>query len=341
MAKKKEKVSKRATAKKTTTPDDGRLLLLGEYLDVADLVNRGTSDDRITAAVFCNYPVGNLNVEHLTNDDLKTIVATFTPNEWITYGFNGAVHETAFAFIQEFQRAASEYLANGRILHSYVLAHKTARQTGEMLTELVKGKASKKKIKDGAPSLYGWNITPDGMVTPDFTQKIGDGITFKTMIENASKDVCVSMEKAKTLYQAFVNFREKIDDEITLNRKDDIFFDNLVKYNTDVIMRNYAPFPEYGTAHIKEYADQLGVNMNDLPAEILDLDLFPSWGMVTPDPLRVSERETMLYKTLSENARDYARIVSDATGLSTFKIGTYTYMRAGNVIPGEESGNND
>ena len=315
---KKENEPKKATARKTATrkktaskktmaTDDGRPLLLDEYTDVGDLIERGTDDDRITAAIFCNYPVGNMNVVHLKNDDLKNIAATFTADDWITYGYHAAIHETAYDFLKDFQRAARHFLTCGRILHSYVLTHKSARETAEMLTQIYqktpRDHTDINKTLSLAPSLYGWNISPDGVVTPDFKQDIGGGMTF-------------------------TRFRDQLDDGITLKRKDEIFFSELIRENFVTLTKEYAPFPEYSVGYVKEYAELKGVDMNQLPAEMLEIDYFPTWGMATPDPLQISERETYLFRELSDNARDYARIVADATGLSKFDMGGYTYVRA-------------
>ena len=343
MAKKESKTKKtatrKATAKKrTAAPADGRALLLGEYKNVADLIKRGTADDRITAAIFCNYPVGNLYVEHLTNAELKRIVSTFTPDEWITYGFHGAVHETVYQFVQDFQRAAREFLTCCRMLHGYAMAHNTGRQTAGLLTDILASDPNQReRIQAGAPTLYGWNVSPDGVVTPDFTQDIGNGTTFAKIIRDTSDDVNATMKKAKALYLAFVRFRDHLDDVITLERKDDIFFSDLVNLNLKDVMKDYAPLPEYSLSYLEQYAETKGVDLGKLPAEMLEIGFFPSWGLVTPEPLRISEWETYLWKLLSENARDYARIVSDATGLHTFTMGTYTYTRETSEKPADES----
>lgn len=326
---------KKTASKKTMATNDGRPLLLDEYTDVGDLIERGTDDDRITAAIFCNYPVGNLNVVHLKNDDLKNIAATFTADDWITYGYHAAIHETAYEFLKDFQRAARHFLTCGRILHSYVLTHKSARETAEMLTQIYQ-KAPRdhtdiNKTLSLAPSLYGWNISPDGVVTPDFKQDIGGGMTFEKIIKGASVEVWAAMRAAKALYEAFTRFRDQLDDEITLKRKDAIFFSEFIKENLNTLMKEYAPFPEYSVGYVKEYAELKGVDMNQLPAEMLEIDYFPTWGMATPDPLQISERETYLFRELLDNARDYARIVADATGLSKFDMGGeygFTYVRA-------------
>ena len=332
------KTTRKATSRKTKARNDGRALLLGEYKNVADLIKRGTSDDRITAAIFCNYPVGNLNVEHLTNDDLKRIAATFTPDEWITYGFHGAVHETAYQFVQDFGKATRDYLNYGRILHGYAMLHKSARETADLLADIIaNGGIDGDLVKDNAPTLYGWNVSPDGMVTPDFTKDLGNGVTLQNIIRETAKGVFSDMEKAKTLYMAFARFRDQLDDVITLERKNDIFFSDLVKENLRLLKKDYAPYPEYGLSYLEQYAELKGVDMKDLPADMLEMGYFPSFGLITPEPLRISEWETYLWKILSENARDYARMVSDATGLNTFTMGTYTYTRETNDIPGDES----
>lgn len=338
-SKTKKTATRKATARKrTAAPADGRGLLLGLYKNVADLIKRGTSDDRITAAIFCNYPVGNLNVEHLTNDDLKRIAATFTPDEWITYGFHGAIHETAYQFVQDFAKAARQFLTAGRILHTYTMVHKSARDTAELLTALLANDANQaNQINEGAPTLYGWNVSPDGVVTPDFSKDLGNGVTLANLINDASSEVFKGMKNAKTLYMAYESFRERVDDEITLKRKDDIFFSDLVKLNLKDVMKEYALSPEYSLSYLEQYADEKGVDMKDLPAEMLEIGYFPSWHLVTPEPLQISGMETYLFRTLSENARDYARIVSDATGLNTFEMGTYTYTRETSENLGDES----
>ena len=329
---------RKATSKATRTRNDGRGLLLGEYKTVGDLIKRGTADDRITAAIFCNYPVGNLYVEHLTNAQLKRIVSTFTPDEWITYGFHGAVHETAYQFVQDFQKAARQFLTAGRILHTYTMAHKSAIETARLLTKLLANDANQADtIKEGAPTLYGWNVSPDGVVTPDFAKDLGNGVTFRNLIKNASSEVFKGMSNAKTLYLAFERFRDSLADQITLERIDDLFFDDVVKLNLESVMKNYALSPEYGLAYLEQYAEEKGVDMKDLPAEMLEIGYFPSWGLTTPEPLQISGMENYLFGILSENARDYARIVSDATGLNSFEMGTYTYTRETNENQGDES----
>ena len=336
MAKRESKTKKTATRKatasrkRTAAPADGRPLLLGEYKNVADLIKRGTPDDRITAAIFCNYPVGNLNVEHLTNDDLKNIVATFEPDEWVTYGHHGAIHETAYQFVQDFAKAAREYLNYGRILHGYTMAHKTARQTAELLTDLLAIDGNQgERISAGAPTVYGWNVSPDGVVTPDFSKDLGNGTTFASMTRDASNDVFTALKKAKALYIAFDRFRERVNDEITLLRKDEILFSDLVKYNLQIVMKDYAPFPEYGLSYLEQYAELKGVDMKDLPAEMLEIGYFPSWGLTTPDPLQISERENYLFRIFGENVRDYGRIVSNATGMDKFTMGKYVFIATG------------
>lgn len=323
---------KKTASKKAMATDDGRPLLLDEYTDVDDLITRGTADDRITAAIFFNYPVGNMNVEHLKNDDLKNIAATFTADDWITYGYHAAIHETAYVFLKDFQRAARHFLTCGRILHSYVLTHKSARETAEMLTQIYqktpRDHTDINKTLSLAPSLYGWNISPDGVVTPDFKQDIGGGMTFEKIIKGASADAWAALRAAKALYEAFENFRRRLDNEITLKRKDAIFFSELIKENLYTLMKEYAPFPEYSVRYIQVSAELMGVDMNQLPAEILEIDYFPTWGMATPDRLQVSERETYLFRELSDNVRDYAQTVGDATGLSKFDMGGYTFVRA-------------
>ena len=321
--------SRKATSKATRTTDDGRGLLLGLYTDVDDLIKRGTSDDRITAAIFCNYPVGNLNVEHLTNDDLKNIVATFTPAEWVTYGHHGAIHETAYQFVQDFAKAAREYLNYGRILHGYAMLHKSARQTADLLADLLDDDEKRERIQTGGTTLYGWNVSPDGVVTPDFTKDLGNGTTFAKIARDASSDVFKAMEKAKSLYIAFQHFRERVDDEITLTRKDDILFSDLVKHNLQIVMKDYAPFPEYGLSYLEQYAKESGVDIKDLPAEMLEIGYFPSWNLVTPDPLQISGNENYLHHIFAGNVRDYGRIVSNATGMDKFVMGKYVFMTTG------------
>ena len=344
MAKKESKTKKTATRKatasrkRTAAPADGRPLLLGEYKNVDDLIKRGTADDRITAAIFCNYPVGNLYVEHLTNAQLKRIVATFTPDDWITYGFHGAVHETAYQFVQDFQKAAREFLTAGRILHTYTMAHKSAIDTAELLTDILASDPNQReRIQGGAPTLYGWNVSPDGVVTPDFAKDLGNGVTFRNLIKSASSEVFKGMNNAKTLYMAFVRFRDSLADKITLERIDDLFFDDVVKLNLESVMKEYALSPEYSLANLEQYAELKGVDIKDLPAEKREIAFFPSWGLTTPEPLQISGMENYLFDTLSENARDYARIVSDATGLNDFEMGGYTYTRETNDIPADES----
>lgn len=336
MAKRESKTKKTATRKatasrkRTAAPADGRGLLLGEYKDVADLIKRGTSDDRITAAIFCNYPVGNLNVEHLTNDDLKNIVATFTPAEWITYGYHGAIHETAYQFVQDFAKAAREYLNYGRILHGYAMLHKSARQTADLLTDILGDDGNQReRIQAGGTTLYGWNVSPDDVVTPDFSKDLGNGTTFAKIAVDASSDVFKAMEKAKALYIAFEHFRDRVDDEIKLTRKDDILFSDLVKHNLQIVMKDYAPFPEYGLGYLEQYAEEKGVDMKDLPAEMLEIGYFPSWGLATPEPLQISGNENYLHRIFSENVRDYGRIVSNATGMDKFVMGKYVFMTTG------------
>ena len=344
MAKRESKTKKTATRKatasrkRTAAPADGRGLLLGEYKNVADLIKRGTADDRITAAIFCNYPVGNLYVEHLTNAQLKRIVATFTPDDWITYGFHGAVHETAYQFVQDFQKAAREFLTAGRILHTYTMAHKSAIDTAELLTDILASDPNQReRIQGGAPTLYGWNVSPDGVVTPDFAKDLGNGVTMGNLIKSASSEVFKGMNNAKTLYMAFVRFRDSLADKITLERIDDLFFDDVVKLNLESVMKEYALSPEYSLANLEQYAELKGVDIKDLPAEKREIAFFPSWGLTTPEPLQISGMENYLFDTLSENARDYARIVSDATGLNDFEMGGYTYTRETNDIPADES----
>lgn len=344
MAKKESKTKKTATRKatasrkRTAAPADGRPLLLGEYKNVADLIKRGTADDRITAAIFCNYPVGNLYVEHLTNAQLKRIVATFTPDDWITYGFHGAVHETAYQFVQDFQKAAREFLTAGRILHTYTMAHKSAIDTAELLTDILASDPNQReRIQGGAPTLYGWNVSPDGVVTPDFAKDLGNGVTMGNLIKSASSEVFKGMKNAKTLYMAFVRFRDSLADKITLERIDDLFFDDVVKLNLESVMKEYALSPEYSLANLEQYAELKGVDIKDLPAEKREIAFFPSWSLTTPEPLQISGMENYLFDMLSENARDYARIVSDATGLNDFEMGGYTYTRETNDIPADES----
>ena len=344
MAKRESKTKKTATRKataskkRTAAPADGRGLLLGEYRDVADLIKRGTADDRITAAIFCNYPVGNLYVEHLTNAQLKRIVATFTPDDWITYGFHGAVHETAYQFVQDFQKAAREFLTAGRILHTYTMAHKSAIDTAELLTDILASDPNQReRIQGGAPTLYGWNVSPDGVVTPDFAKDLGNGVTMGNLINSASSEVFKGMKNAKTLYMAFVRFRDSLADKITLERIDDLFFDDVVKLNLESVMKEYALSPEYSLSYLEQYAETKGVDIKDLPADMREIAFFPSWGLTTPEPLQISGMENYLFDTLSENARDYARIVSDATGLNDFEMGGYTYTRETNDIPADES----
>ena len=344
MAKRESKTKKTATRKatasrkRTAAPADGRGLLLGEYKNVADLIKRGTADDRITAAIFCNYPVGNLYVEHLTNAQLKRIVATFTPDDWITYGFHGAVHETAYQFVQDFQKAAREFLTAGRILHTYTMAHKSAIDTAELLTDILASDPNQReRIQGGAPTLYGWNVSPDGVVTPDFAKDLGNGVTMGNLIKSASSEVFKGMKNAKTLYMAFVRFRDSLADKITLERIDDLFFDDVVKLNLESVMKEYALSPEYSLSYLEQYAETKGVDIKDLPADMREIAFFPSWGLTTPEPLQISGTENYLFDTLSENARDYARIVSDATGLNDFEMGGYTYTRETNDIPADES----
>lgn len=330
--------SRKATSKRAKVSADGRALLLGEYKSVADLIKRGTSDDRITAAIFCNYPVGNLYVEHLTNAELKRIVSTFTPDDWITYGFHGAIHETAYQFVQDFQKAAREFLTAGRILHTYTMAHKSAIDTAGLLTDILASDPNQgERIRAGAPTLYGWNVSPDGVVTPDFAKDLGNGVTMENLIKSASSEVFKGMENAKTLYLAFERFRDSMADKITLERIDDLFFDDVVKLNLKSVKKEYALSPEYSLSYLEQYAETKGVDIKDLPAEMRDIAFFPSWGLITPEPLQISGVENYLFETLSENARDYARIVSDATGLNDFEMGTYTYTRETNDIPADES----
>lgn len=343
MAKRESKTKKTATRKATASKRakvsaDGRALLLGEYKSVADLIKRGTSDDRITAAIFCNYPVGNLYVEHLTNAELKRIVSTFTPDDWITYGFHGAVHETAYQFVQDFQKAAREFLTAGRIMHTYTMAHKSAIDTAGLLTDILASDPNQReRIQAGAPTLYGWNVSPDGVVTPDFAKDLGNGVTMENLIKSASSEVFKGMENAKTLYMAFERFRDSLADKITLKRKDDLFFDDVVKLNLKSVKKEYALSPEYSLSYLEQYAETKGVDIKDLPAEKRDIAFFPSWGLTTPEPLQISGVENYLFETLSENARDYARIVSDATGLNDFEMGGYTYTRETSDILGDES----
>lgn len=336
--------TRKAAGKRTPATEPPRPLLLNEYKDVDDLIKRGTPDDRITAAVLCNYPDENLNVEHLTENELKGIVTTFTADEWATYGYNGAVHETAFYYVQELQRDARAFLTLGRILHALVLSHKTARQTADLLTDILKASSTAgtistetaKTIRDGAPTLYGWNVAADGTVTPDFMQDLG-GKTLKGLLDETSKEVRDAMEKTKETYTAFTHFRERTEPDITLTRKDVIYFETSLKRVLQVMLGYYAPSPEYQlykphfseyeTTYIQETADLAGVDMSKLPADVLEIDYFPAWYIMTVDQQKVSEKEDEIMKRFADNVHDYARIVSDATGLDKFEIGAFTYLR--------------
>lgn len=94
-------------------------------------------------------------------------------------------------------------------------------------------------------------------------------------------------------------------------------------------MKDYAPFPEYGLSYLEQYAELKGIDMKDLPAEMLEMGYFPSWHLVTPDLLQISERENYIYRIFAENVRDYGRIVSNATGLDKFTMGKYVFMTTG------------
>ena len=302
-------------------------MLLNKYKDVAELIEKGTADDRITAAVLCNYPVSNLNVEHLKESELKAISDTFTPDEWAVYGYCGAVHETAYNAMSRLQWDAKTFLAYARIMYGLVLAHKSARQTGETLTRLFNASANKETflqvLDDSAPTLYGWNADGE-TITPDFTLDFG-GTTFKDLLRNASDDLLKTMRETKGKYSAFMDFREKTEDFIELENRGAIYFDDQINAILRVMRGHYSPFPEYTLRYVKEYAELSGVDMKDLPPEILEIDYFPTWGMMTGDKGKAEEESDKIMKNLTGQIRDYARIVSSATGLTKFYLGGFLY----------------
>lgn len=311
-ATKKKTVRKRTATKPADEPR--RPLLLDEYKDVADLIKRGTADDRITAAVLCNYPVGNLGVEHLMENDLKNIASTFTAAEWFDYGYCGAVHETAFNLIGQLQQHAHTFIANGRTLYSLILTHKSAKETAVLLTHIMQKTPREYVNTDSviglAPSLYGWNIAEDKTVTPDFTQNFGN-ITFAEWITKAARNVRNEMAATKAAYKAFQLFRARTEKEITLTRKDAIYLNEELTDTIEKVKKNYAPSPEY-----QETAD----NTNEI--------VFPSWDLMEPNDQTVKDAEDTIYKILTKNISDYGRIVASVTGLNHFDMGGFVFTES-------------
>lgn len=315
-------------AKKTTVNyGHAEPLLMNAYKSFEDLL-KGTPDERILAAVLYNYPVnGVLNVVHLTNDELKEILKTFTPDEWTTYGFNAAVNDTSCALHQRLQDYAYEFISRVRILHSLVLAHKTARQTADMLTLLLQPlSADKKKIlQDNTPTLYGWRILPEGEIKPDFSKDLG-GTTFQYLIESASKDVFEAMGMAKNAYNAFLDFRKKTQANVLSKWQHVIYYDDDIKKTLKDMTGYYAPFPEYQPNYKPSFQND-NDNNNDV-ANHDKYNFFPTWDKMPLDQQKVNETSNSLSKLLSETAGDYARVVADSTGLNEFYLGDFVYKRA-------------
>lgn len=313
--KKNASATRKRTANKSTRP-----LLLDKYKDVADLIKRGTADDRITAATLCNYPIENLNVVNLTADELQRIVDTFTADEWISYGTNAAIRETAYHCFKKLQHDVQRYLENGRFLYSLILTHKSARQTAEMLTSIIKKTPRQYFNTDVmvglAPTLYGWIVADDGTVTPDFSQDFG-GMTFENMIETANNKVRDAMAIVKATYTAFIRFRARTEHYAKMARTDILYFHNETDSIIDKMQRSYAPSAEY------QEPDELFINDDE---EIPKYCLFPSWFRMALHDDKVEETYKEFDKTYMNKITEWGGIVSETTKLNNFNLGEFVIM---------------